>query len=79
MQVEGFQDADQNRSSLSTAKSFAGTTGSSILSGIAKSSFGFVVGSAPFRMQHERKQLTVAHQPSNFLIKIVELVIDFII
>jgi hypothetical protein len=36
MQFEGFQHADQNRSSLSTAKSFAGATGSSILSGIAK-------------------------------------------
>lgn len=36
MQFEGFHDADQNRSSLSSAKRFASTTGSSILSGIAQ-------------------------------------------
>ena len=36
MQFEGFQHADQNGASLSTAKCLAGATCSSILSRIAK-------------------------------------------
>jgi hypothetical protein len=68
-----------SRPSLCAAKSFAGATGSSVLSGVAKCSFGFVVGSARFRMQHERKQLAVAHQSSDFLNQVVELMIGFVI
>ena len=75
MQFEGFEDADQNRSTLSTPKCFAGAARAAILSGTAERSFGFVVGAGGCGVHNEREQFTVAHQPDNLVDEILELVI----
>ena len=75
VQFEGFDHADQNRSSLCTAKCFAGAARAAILSGAAERSFGFVVGAGGCGVQDKREQFIVAHQPDNLVDEILELVI----
>ena len=75
MQLQRFQHAHQNRATLRPAKCFRGAAGFAVQSSRAKRSFGFVVGTFHFRMQHKRKQFFIAHQSRDFLHEIVELML----
>ena len=74
MQLQCFQHADQNCSTLRPSKCFRCAASFAIQSSRAKRSFGFIIRTFHSRVQHERKQFFIAHQPRNFVHEIVELI-----
>ena len=72
-QTQGFQNARQDRAAAGAGQALVRAAGLPVGSDITQAAFRFVIRTRHLRMDHERKQLLIFHQPQKFIHPIDEI------